>query len=733
MPGETGTSVRKKLIYVFGCVIIATVAIIGGVTTMRERTNFRRLYLEGVLAMANQIAIQSHEVVLLPSHDLRLALDSVVADLVSRQNLDILSLTIVQADGRILVPYSAGDNTMYHHPPGFTLRQGSSGQPSLARYGTPSGIHALHVSAPILHDRTLIGRIEVDVSEERVEKTLHRSTLTLLALTLVVLVAGTALVAFFSSRLSRPLRTLTERIRRLGLGVAKLPHARRSADEIAELAAAFEQTWHNLEFSVSQINGGILTLTENSNFLQLPENPADLEALGQRYTSMLMTSAIGNGPSDEPRGLLQERLASAVRKMRDLGARQGHILRAAHLGEDAQMRTLNGPYLTKLFESLGAATDNVLSTQEMLRTVLNEAGAAIVVTDPLGRIIFLNPLSKEYLGIRVNGHMPEESIWGILHARLGWEREAILKALQAIATPRGHYEVQVDVQEPPRTVRLTAAGVWDREQILLACVFVFADVSLLAELNRRKTEVVHFMSHEMRAPLTVIQTYAEMLQDRFSADPQAEKQTNLILDHVARLRRLIDSFLDVSRIESGRQELQLARVNVAGLIEQCIMGFRPRATEKSIRLSVDISPGDHSVTVDGDLLSQAVTNLVSNAIEYSPADREVRVTLTAEKDSLTVSVVDQGYGIDEKELPNLFQKFYRATSSQHRKGKGTGLGLAFVKEVVEKHGGRVGVTSQHNSGSTFWFSLPRKSGSSGVPGLDRSTRQGDPVSGPISA
>lgn len=719
----SGLSVRKKLIYVFGCVIIATVAIIGGVSTLRERTNFRRLYLEGVLAMTNQIAIQSHEVVLLPSHDLRLALDSVVADLVSRQNLDILSLNVVQADGRILVPYSAGENTLYRLPPGLTLPRVVSGQPSLARYATPSGIHALHVSAPILHDKTPIGRIEVDVSEERVANTLHRSTLTLLALTLIVLIAGTSLVAFFSSRFSRPLRTLTERIRRLGLGMAELSHTRRSADEIAELTGAFELMWHNLESSVSQISGGILTLTENSNFLRLPDDPADLEALGKRYTSMLMASALGDVPSGQTPDPLHERMASAVRKMRDVGARQGHILRAAHLGEDAQMKALNGPYLTKLFESLGAATDNVLSTQEMLRTVLNEAGAAIVVTDPLGRIIFLNPLSKEYLGIVVNGHMPEESIWEILQARLGWEKDATHAALQAIATLRGHYEVQAEIQAPLRTVRLTAAGVWDREQILLACVFVFTDVSHLAELNRRKTEVVHFMSHEMRAPLTVIQTYAEILQDRLSEDPQAEKQTNLILDHVARLRRLIDSFLDVSRIESGRQELQLAPRNIAGLLEQCIMGFRPRATEKSIHLALDVSPGDNTVNVDGDLLSQVVTNLVSNAIEYSPNDREVRVKLATAKEGLTVSVIDQGYGMDDQELTKLFQKFYRASSSQHRTSKGTGLGLAFVKEVIEKHGGRVGVSSEKDVGSTFWFSLPRAVASSASREVEKSVLQ----------
>lgn len=699
-----GSSVRRKILAVFGCVMIGTVAVIGTTMIMRERSSLRISHMNSIRAMARQLSLHTYEALLLPSPELRLALDSLVTELMSSRELNLLGLSVVDRAGQVIVPLGASENVSYQFPSGIPAPSRVDRNLTLARYRAADGTGAIHVTSPVFHRDTLIGRIEADVSEKHISRAVLTSTLNLIGITLLVLIVGAILTGLSSSFISKPIRTLTERIHGMGFGTSSDVLSKGGeSDEISELTAAFARMWHSLETSVQRIHGGVSVLTQNSGFL-FSGSHGEGEIFQQRYRALYGELAGGAAPDSKTVRQVFDRLRTSVDRISELASRKGRVLKAAAV-VDGQEGRLDEHVLSNVFQAMDVATEDTVSTHEMLKTILREAGESIVVTDPLGYVVFSNPLAGDLLK-PTGGKGSQRNIWFQLQNRFGWSSTEVLDALQSVTAPQGHKEWRLEMEQPRRTLRMTVAGVWDHDNHLLACVFVFADLTEMAELDRRKTETLHFISHEMRSPLTVIQTYAELLQDAVADSDQGTRQSEMILDQAARLRRLIDTFLDVERLESGRQELRLDQVNLVSVIHQTIEGMQLRANEKSIRLIPELPAGIDNMTLDSDLIVQVLYNLLSNAIEYSPEGREIRMKLESQGTEVKVSVIDQGYGLSEEETARLFQKFYRASSAKHRKGKGTGLGLSFVKQVVEAHGGKVGVKSNLDEGSTFWFSLP---------------------------
>lgn len=229
-------------------------------------------------------------------------------------------------------------------------------------------------------------------------------------------------------------------------------------------------------------------------------------------------------------------------------------------------------------------------------------------------------------------------------------------------------------------------------------------VAALEELTRLKDEFVSQVSHELRGPLSPIFGYAELLIEQKSAPETVERYARIIQEGAGRLQRLVDDLLDQTRLESGRYRLERQPTQIRELLERCAREMRHLSTRHTLVLD---EPMDlPTIDVDPDRISQVVTNLVSNAIRYSPNGGEIRLRGAVHEGTVMVSVSDQGIGIPADRVERIFEKFYRVDNPVTRAVSGTGLGLAISRELVEAHGGRMWVDSTPGVGSTFSFSLP---------------------------
>jgi len=231
----------------------------------------------------------------------------------------------------------------------------------------------------------------------------------------------------------------------------------------------------------------------------------------------------------------------------------------------------------------------------------------------------------------------------------------------------------------------------------------------LTELDRSKSDFVSNVSHELRTPLTAIKGAVDLIL-REATGPLNEKQTHYLTrvrSNTQHLAGLINDLLDLSKIEEGKIEFQAARVSLAGLVHEVVETLRPIASEKPIDLHVTAPESSLRVWADRDKIMQVLTNLIGNAIKFTPARGRVMISSASDDaDWVRVSVSDTGPGISADQCERIFEKFYQVAVNGGPKPKGTGLGLAISKTLVELHGGKIWVESEPSRGSTFYFTLP---------------------------
>ena len=245
------------------------------------------------------------------------------------------------------------------------------------------------------------------------------------------------------------------------------------------------------------------------------------------------------------------------------------------------------------------------------------------------------------------------------------------------------------------------------------------DVSKEKEIDRMKTEFIAVASHEMRTPLTSIKNAVDLMIKRKAGEITAgqEKFLSMAKRNIDRLAGLIDSILDISRIESGRMELNYTEMGIGDCIERALGLFKALADQKSISLKMNIDPTLPATYADFSRIEEVMINLIGNAIKFTPNNGVVTVTVheTSEvsdipgsaKGFLNISVTDNGDGIPEEMIDHVFEKFYQVESSLsiHKKS-GSGLGLAISKYIVEAHGGKIQCKSKEGHGITFSFTIP---------------------------
>jgi signal transduction histidine kinase len=228
------------------------------------------------------------------------------------------------------------------------------------------------------------------------------------------------------------------------------------------------------------------------------------------------------------------------------------------------------------------------------------------------------------------------------------------------------------------------------------------------ELARMKNEFTSMVSHELRTPLASIKAYVEMLIDGEAPDPSTQREFYEIIQNEAnRLGRLIDNVLNISRIEAGLVRVHREPTDPSAVVRDAIDTIAPHARQKRIALDVQLPPDVYETLADRDMLYQALVNLLSNAIKYTPEGGAVTADVAADerRRKVLIRIADTGVGIPPKDLPFVFDKFYRAEAN-NRIAPGTGLGLALVRHIVQTvHGGHVWTASTVGKGSTFTVEL----------------------------
>ncbi|MGM0574513.1 MAG: sensor histidine kinase [Myxococcota bacterium] len=331
--------------------------------------------------------------------------------------------------------------------------------------------------------------------------------------------------------------------------------------------------------------------------------------------------------------------------------------------------------------------------------VVEALDEGVVATDDNGTILVANTTARHLLDL------PDDAEG---RALLGFVRAPTLVALTRAA--RGGdaetRECRIGTRDE-RIVMARAAPLRRGGGVVLA----LRDVTNLRHLEGVRRDFVANVSHEIRTPISVIRANAETLLDGALEDPQAARAfTDAIHRHADRLSRLVEDLLDLARIESGRLDLSPRRLELAVLVRGVVEDLRPVADERRHALAVEI-PEDLAVRGDPEALDHALSNLVDNALQYTPPGGQVTVRARPADGAVRVEVVDDGPGIPAQQRDRIFERFYRVDPGRSRDRGGTGLGLSIVKHLVTAMGGSVGVEvarpdASERPGSVFWFTLP---------------------------
>lgn len=330
-----------------------------------------------------------------------------------------------------------------------------------------------------------------------------------------------------------------------------------------------------------------------------------------------------------------------------------------------------------------------------LAAVLASATDAIIVTDQTNRVLLINRAMERTFNLEKTA-VAGRPIADIVPIPL------LLEALTGKDSRARNIELPLD---DGRTFHVNASTIVSNDRRNLGRVAVLHDITHLKEIDAMKTDFVATVSHDLRGPLTYMRGYVNMIPMLGELEDKQQEYVDKVLIGIDQMTQLINDLLDLGRIEAGIN-LRYEHFDLKQLLTDIAANHWQHGYANGINLSVDLP--DDLPSIDGDvvLLRQAITNYVANGIKYAPDSGEMTLNAIFNADEVIISVQDNGPGIPPESHPQLFEKFYRADRNDGRKVKGSGLGLALVKSIAERHGGRVWCQSQLEEGSSFYMALP---------------------------
>ncbi|WP_169081475.1 ATP-binding protein [Paenibacillus sp. PL91] len=347
-----------------------------------------------------------------------------------------------------------------------------------------------------------------------------------------------------------------------------------------------------------------------------------------------------------------------------------------------------------------------LMTSDMLNTIQE----GIQYLDLDGTTLQINRKMSEFFGFfnqnEESIHLPFEPFKSFIRSSIV-EAEPLLQFMDALLAHghlNGQHSMNYEIIEPERRFIQIYSEPLFRNGVKFGLLLVHRDITKEYEVDRMKSEFVSTVSHELRTPLASVLGFAELLLHRELKPERQRKYVTTIHQEARRLTTLINDFLDLQRMESGKQMYELKSFSLMPLIQEVIEMQRMASSLHEITWQNDAN--ESLVVADRDKLQQVFINLLSNAVKYSPNGGQIIVHSDIKDGKIVIRLTDHGLGIPKDALPHLFSKFYRVDNSDRREIGGTGLGLAIVKEIVTKHKGSIEVHSEFGQGSTFIVTLP---------------------------
>ena len=345
--------------------------------------------------------------------------------------------------------------------------------------------------------------------------------------------------------------------------------------------------------------------------------------------------------------------------------------------------------LHRMTEQLANRLDAMEADDQLMTAVLESLEEGVLAIDERGTVMRINQRARTLLGVTTPLPFGREVL----------PREATLRtAIDQAVAGTGTAPAELSLHE--RTMAVAS-----RPLVTGGGVVTLLDLTVLRRLETIRRDFVANVSHELKTPLTAVSGYAETLLDDGIPPEQRRRFVETIRDNATRMQRIVDDLLDLSRIESGGWRPAARSIDVAGLVSDVYVALQPAAAAKGLALVADIAPDAARINADPTAFRQIVTNLVENAIRYTPAG-SVTLSTRCSDGGTWLEVRDTGIGIAPEHLPRIFERFYRVDAGRSREQGGTGLGLAIVRHLADAHGGRVEATSAIGKGTTVSVLFP---------------------------
>ena len=399
---------------------------------------------------------------------------------------------------------------------------------------------------------------------------------------------------------------------------------------------------------------------------------------------------------------IADQMTKPVRRLTDLAERMAHGDLAGRIQVTSrdEVGRLGGAF-NRMAGELQTQMEAMEAQRSMLTAVLAHMADGVLITDARGQVRLLNPAAARMLNVDQETAVGKRFIALVRDDQIAeiWRR-----------CRQGNEELSetVEMGRQRPFLRVIATPLSDTAEG--ECLVLLQDLTEMRRLETVRRDFVSNISHELRTPLAGLKAVVDTLRDGALEDPAAARRfLDRIDTEVDALTQMVRELLELSRIESGQVPLLLAPTAVADLVIPPVDRLQPQAERSGLSVTVDLPSGGESdglppVLADAERVREVVTNLVHNAIKFTPAGGQVAISARAAGGEVIISVRDTGIGIPAHDLPRIFERFYKADRA--RSGGGTGLGLSIARHIVQGHGGRIWAESVEGQGSTFYFSLP---------------------------
>ena len=348
--------------------------------------------------------------------------------------------------------------------------------------------------------------------------------------------------------------------------------------------------------------------------------------------------------------------------------------------------------------------ENLIQEKNRLSSVLSYMSDGVIATNRLGQITMINSTAQRLLNLD-RETATQMSILDILDGENPYTYSELLSK-----TPEIHLSRR-DANDEFVTLRVNFALIRKESGFISGLVAVLHDATEQEKEERERRLFVSNVSHELRTPLTSVNSYLEALDDGALNEEIAPNFIKVSLDETNRMMRMISDLLALSRIDNKSTQLNVEMTNFTAFMTYILNRFGQIKSQetnpgKSYEIIRDYPVNSIWVEIDTDKMTQVIDNILNNAIKYSPDGGKITVSMKTTDTQLIVSISDQGLGIPKKDLPLIFDRFYRVDKARSRAQGGTGLGLSIAKEIVKQHNGFIWAKSEYGKGSTFTIVLP---------------------------